>query len=255
MSKNYILLNGTSSSGKSTICEYLSKKNFVCIQFDKYQSYKLAQYYNMLKTIKNKYGEFTRIDGITDKTDDTYKKMVNDAIKIHTKTHKNIIFDDVTTTQKEIIHDMKLHKLYNQLYIIILFTNLDNLARNMVSRTKKGEFVDMNIYLQFTNIYTKCDNNDDKRIEIVNREHFKNILLKHLKYLFNNIDELNETKNFIFNRMNIHDDKDHYIKVRDDYKYDYILVTTNKTKIDIFNELDEKIKSVNNSKNKTRKNK
>ena len=37
--------------------------------------------------------------------------------------------------------------------------------------------------------------------------------------------------------MNIMDDKDHFIKLRNEYKYDYLLITTNKTKTDIFNEL------------------
>ena len=34
-------------------------------------------------------------------------------------------------------------------------------------------------------------------------------------------------------------DNDHYVKLRDEYKYDYLLITTNKTKIDIFNELNK----------------
>jgi hypothetical protein len=33
--------------------------------------------------------------------------MVNDAIKIHNKTHKNILFDHVEP--EGIIHNMKLH--------------------------------------------------------------------------------------------------------------------------------------------------
>ena len=44
-----------------------------------------------------------------------------------------------------------------------------------------------------------------------------------------------------FKKMNIDDDDDHYIKLRDEYKCDYLLVTTNKTKKDIFNELNKKI--------------
>lgn len=41
--------------------------------------------------------------------------------------------------------------------------------------------------------------------------------------------------------MNINDDNDHYIKVRDEIKYDYLLITTNKTKDEIFNELSKEI--------------
>jgi hypothetical protein len=37
--------------------------------------------------------------------------------------------------------------------------------------------------------------------------------------------------------MNISDDKNHFIKLRDEYICDYLLITTNKTKDDIFNEL------------------
>ena len=37
--------------------------------------------------------------------------------------------------------------------------------------------------------------------------------------------------------MNIDDDDDHYIRLRDEYKYDYLMITTNKSKDDIFNEL------------------
>lgn len=39
--------------------------------------------------------------------------------------------------------------------------------------------------------------------------------------------------------MNINDDRDHWIKLRPEYKYDYLLITTNKTKNDIFNELEK----------------
>ena len=35
------------------------------------------------------------------------------------------------------------------------------------------------------------------------------------------------------------DDNDHYIKLRDEYKCDYLLVTTGKTKQDIFDELNK----------------
>ena len=40
--------------------------------------------------------------------------------------------------------------------------------------------------------------------------------------------------------MNIDDDKDHYIKLRETYICDYLLITTNKTKSEIFNELKKK---------------
>jgi adenylate kinase family enzyme len=266
MSKNYILLNGTSNAGKTTICEYFSKKNYVCMQIDEYapiyEKFLDDQFRKNIKTIKNNYGEHTKLvnqiyPGYPDMN--LYRSyltnfMVDDGIKIHNKTHKNILFDD--TLQEGIISNMKSHKLYDKLYIIFIFTNIYDMIRNMISRTQKGDMEpEQGILEQFPQKYVKCSNNDDKKIEIVNREKFKKLMVKHMKYYFTNINELTKFSNKIFREMNIHDNKDHYVKLRDEFKYDYLLVTTNKTKQEIFNELDEKVfKNLNNTpKNKTRK--
>ena len=129
-------------------------------------------------------------------------------------------------------------KLYSQLYIINLYANLDDLARNIISRRKAGDRrTPKAVYNQFADRYTKCSNNDIKKIEIVNRKKFKNLLLKYFKYTFENKNELINFSNDLFKQMNINDDDDHYIKVRDEIKYDYLLITTNKSKDEIFNEL------------------
>jgi hypothetical protein len=65
----------------------------------------------------------------------------------------------------------------------------------------------------------------------------KNLLLNYFKYEFKNEEELIKFSNDIFKQMNINDDDDHYVKVRDGIKYDYLLVTTNKSKEEIFTEL------------------
>ena len=39
MNKKFVLLDGTSSSGKSTICNFFKNKNFSCFQRDKYIDY------------------------------------------------------------------------------------------------------------------------------------------------------------------------------------------------------------------------
>ena len=160
--------------------------------------------------------------------------MVDDAIA----TNKNIVFDHIS--QKEIISYMKTKKKYNQLYIINLFTNLNDLGRNIESRRKEGDRrPPLRVFSQFANRYIKCNTNDTNKIEIVNRKKFKNLLLKYFKYFFTNKDELIEFSNYIFTKMNINDNDDHYIKLRDEYKYYYLLITTNKTKDDIFKELDK----------------
>ena len=49
--------------------------------------------------------------------------------------------------------------------------------------------------------------------------------------------QLIDFSNEIFKIMEIEDDKDHYIKVRDNIRYNYLLNTTNKSKTEIFKEL------------------
>lgn len=225
-SHKFILVDGTSSAGKSVICKYFSTKNFECFQIDNYTTDKSKE---LFKKIKNKYGEE---DKIYDKVAVT-KIMVDDAIA----TNKNIIFDHIS--QKEIISYMKTKKKYNQLYIINLFTNLNDLGRNIESRRKEGDRRSpLRVFRQFANRYIKCSNNDIKKIEIINRKKFKNLLLKYFKYAFENKNELINFSNDLFKQMNIDDDDDHYIRLRDEYKYDYLMITTNKSKDDIFKELD-----------------
>ena len=126
-----------------------------------------------------------------------------------------------------------------KLYVIIVFTNLNNLARNLEKRRINGDKRGVFAFKQFSKRYIKCDNNDSQKIEKVNRNKFKKLLLKYFKYEFKNEEELIKFSNDIFSNMNIMDDKDHFIKLRNEYKYDYLLITTNKTKTDIFNELNK----------------
>ena len=130
-------------------------------------------------------------------------------------------------------------KKYNNLYIIIVFTNLNNLARNLEIIRKNGDRRGVFAFKQFSERYIKCKNNDLQKIEIINRKDFYKILLKYFKYEFKSEEELIKFSNDIFSNMNIMDDNDHFIKLRNEYKYDYLLITTNKTKTDIFNELNK----------------
>ena len=123
--------------------------------------------------------------------------MINDAIK----TNKNILFDHIS--QKEIINYMNTKK-YNNLYIIIVFTNLNNLARNLEIIRKNGDRRGVFAFKQFSERYIKCKNNDLQKIEIINRKDFYKILLKYFKYEFKS-EELIKFSNDIFSNMNIID--------------------------------------------------
>ena len=223
----FILVDGTSSCGKTTICKFFSKGGFLLFQIDNYFNDKRLCYDKLFKKIKNTYDESNNIYN-----NEPVKYMVNDAIA----KHKNILFDHVS--QKEIIQFMRSKKL--KLYIINVFTNLKDMARNLELRRKKGDRRNVFAFSQFSNRYIKCSNNDINKIEIVNRSKFKKLLIKYFKYEFKDENDLIEFCKKTFNTMNIDDDKDHYIKLRETYICDYLLITTNKTKSEIFNELKKK---------------
>ena len=48
----FILVDGTSSSGKSVICKYFSTQNFGCFQIDNYFNDKRINFDNILKKLK-----------------------------------------------------------------------------------------------------------------------------------------------------------------------------------------------------------
>ena len=228
----YILVDGTSSAGKSTICKFFSTHNYICFQIDNYFSDPRINYTNLFKKMKNNYGA---IDDIYE--NEPVKYMVDDAIK----TNKNILFDHVS--QKGIINYMKTKKLHKKLYIINVFTNLNDLARNLETRRKTGDMRGVFAFRQFSDRYIKCDNDD--KIETINKNDFIKILLRYFKYEFRNKDDLIKFSDDVFNNMNIYDNKDYYVKLRNEYIYDYLLITTNKTKEEIFYELNDIISKKN----------
>lgn len=249
MNKKFVLLDGTSSSGKSTICNFFNKKKFSCLQIDYYDycNKKVKnKWLNTLKNLKNEYNHNTNFDTMI------RKMMFEDSLKIKS----NVLLDDVS--QFELIQLFKENKLINNLYIINVFANLKTLSRNLELRRKECDPRSTFAFSQFADRYIKTDENNSKKIEKINRNNFKNLLLKYFKYEFSNKKHLINFSNEIFKKMEIDDDNDHFIKVRDNIKYDYLLNTSNKTKQEIFKELQENVFDnnkffLNNKNSKTRK--
>lgn len=249
MTKKFILLDGTSCAGKSTICNFFNKKKFSCLQIDYYDYCNKRvknKWETTLKNLKNKYNN-TNLDTMI------RKMMFEDSLKIKS----NVLFDDVS--QIDLIKLFKEKKLINNLYIINVFSNFETLSRNIELRRKnKDNPGGVSAFSQFAVRYIKTDENNPTKIEKINRNNFKNLLLKHFKYEFENKKQLIDFSNEIFKEMKILDDNDHYIKVRDNIKYNYLLNTTNKNKQQIFKELRENIFDnntffLNNMNSKTRK--
>ena len=78
----------------------------------------------------------------------------------------------------------------------------------------------------------------EKIIDTINRKTLKKILLDNFKMEFTGEKDLTDFCNKTFKTMNIEDDEDNGIKVRDEFKYNYLLNTNDKSKVDIIQELE-----------------
>ena len=227
-SKSIILLDGTSSSGKSTICKFFESK-YKCLIADDYgegEKIKIIEkrHSDFKKTIPNEYTIGRR---------ELFFKffasvMIDDALKAG-----KAIID--TVMPKMIIDEIDRRELNDQLYIILLYTSINDLVRNIESRRIEGDPRGTFVFDQFAKRYTKTDKDG---IDTVNRKKFNKILLDNFKYDFKNKEELDKFCVDVFEQMGITDDKDHLIKVKDEVKYDYLLNTVSKTKEEIFKEVD-----------------
>ena len=227
-SKSIILLDGTSSSGKSTICKFFDSE-YKCIGND-YADGELAKiiekkHNEFKKTIPNEYTTVSRRELL-----DQFwaSEMIDDALK----AGKGIID---TSSPQMFIDEINRRGLNGQLYIILLYTGINDLARNIESRRLEGDPRGTFVFNQFAERYTKTDKDG---IDTVNRKKFNKILLDNFKYDFKNKEELDKFSVDVFEQMGITNDKDHLKKVRDEVKYDYLLNTVGKSREEIFKEVD-----------------
>ena len=240
--RSIIILDGTSSSGKSTIAKLLdSKKKYKYIGND-YAEGELAKiiqkkYNDYLKTIPNEYA----INYKRELLDQFWaSEMINDALE----AEKGIID---TSSPQMFIDEINRRGLNDQLYIILLYTGINDLARNIESRRIEGEPRGTFVFRQFAERYTKTNKDG---IDTVNRKKFNKILLDNFKYDFKNKEELDKFSIDVFEKMGITDDKDHLIKVKDKkIEYDYLLNTVGKSQEEIFKEAENILDQLNDSKN------
>ena len=227
--KKYILIDGTSSSGKTSLCEYLKKNNYNCIISANYINEMIQIKNNWLKTLLNDY--ITKNEIIKLEDYEQAKIMIKDAVKNDTA-----ILD--TVNQSKFIEIFQEMKLNDRLLIIVIYTSLPNLIRNLESKRLEGVYIGLTPFIQFSERYIKTTE-DNNKIDILNKINFINLLKNNLKYEFENEDMLLNFANNMFKKMNINDDLDHWINLRDEYKCDYLLNTNEKSKEDIYKELGE----------------
>ena len=226
-----IILNGTSSSGKSTIMKLLPK-NYKKVSFDGYYNKIICDHeikpHN--RFYKNKYYTQKEKLKIIFNTRWQYYKM-------EVKNSNNFIIDTVEINPEFNASKLKKYLSIKNSKCVLLYTNLSNLIRNIEKR-RNYEPRGLNVFHQFTILYTITDKENDAIGVVCLKDFIKD--LKQVKYLFSSEKELITFAKDIFKKLNIKYqkmDKKYYIKPVD--KYDIVLNTTNKTPKQLVKELNK----------------
>lgn len=222
-----IILNGTSSSGKTSIIKLLPN-SVKKISMDKF--FDLVYCDHLIKSpeslYKNKY--YTK-----KQKDDLLKYYLWKYYKSEIKKSDNFIIDLVQADEDQL--NLKKYLSINNIKNVLLYTNLNNLIENINKRRNydpRGLFV----FEQFTNIYSSTYNEIEAIDVICLKDFIKN--LKNIKYLFSSEKELVDFAKKIFKNLNIkylQINKNYYIKSI--YKYDIVLNSTDKTPKNLVKEL------------------
>ena len=222
-----IILNGTSSSGKTSITKLLPN-NVKKISMDRFidKIYCEHDVKPPESLYKNKYYTEKERDNI-------FKYYLWKYYKSEIKNSKNFIIDLVELDEDQV--SLKKYLSIKNVKNVLLYTNLNNLIRN-IDKRRKYEPRNLFVFEQFTKIYTYTDN-ENEAIDIVCLKDFiKN--LKNIKYLFSSEKELITFAKIIFKNLNIkylQTNKNYYIKSI--FKYDIILNSTNKSSKKLVKEL------------------
>jgi len=204
-----VLLDGTSSAGKTTVSKVFENMGYHAISIDDFSFEHMKKL--VYKDLPNEYLGQEKIQKLI--TNQARKLMVEES-----KKYSKVVFDNINQHLLDIIDRDKI-------FIIIVYASPEDLVRNIVSRQTsepRGIFV----FGQFAKKYIRTDSKNDA-IDVVNRKDLIEAL-KNIKYEFSSETELVEFATNIFSAMDINDDADYFIKLRDNLVYDYILNTKNK---------------------------
>jgi len=220
-----IILNGTSSSGKTSIVKLLPnnvKQISLDGFWDKINKYDIKPPQSLYE---NKY--YTE-----NQKEDIFTNYLWKYYKSEIKNSNNFIIDLVETKNPLNLNN---YLSINNIKNVLLYANLHSLIRNIDIRRNyepRGLFV----FDQFTEIYTYTDNVNEAIDIVCLKDFIKD--LKYIKYFFSNETELIEFAKKIFKNLNIKRlqiNKNYYIKPI--FKYDVVLNSTNKTPNELVNEL------------------
>jgi len=224
LQKKFVLLDGPSSSGKTSICKFLSGKGYECISGDTFINEAIKRDMEFYKTVKNEYvpvGTNQKIQG----------ENIASILADESTKHKKVAIDWIE--QKYIIAEFKKRNL--DLFVIVVHASLEDIIKRLEKRRKTGDTRGIFAFEHFSERYMKTDGTND--LGIYNRKKFKKLLLDNLKYLFTDENDLNGFADHIFHNMGIDNDENYYLKLRDEYEYDYFLNTTDKSVEDVLDEI------------------
>jgi dephospho-CoA kinase len=222
---NIILLDGTSSSGKTTISELYKQQGYEHIQFDDYHQ---KGRISVLKTLPNEYISQDALKKIT--LHEIHRLMFEES-----KKYDKVIFDDIVQDILDFFDRKKV-------YVIVVYTSLNDLINNMIARkstSPRGLFV----FSQYAKRYVKLDS-EKGSLDTINRKNFIENL-KQLKSEFESESKLIEFATKIFSDMGIYDDYDYNIGLRETYQADYIVNTHGKSPDKIYEEIKVKTDEYN----------
>lgn len=171
----------------------------------------------LMKVLPNEY--ITKEE--TDKMGNYYvRKVMYD----YSNKYEKAVFDDI---------EQYIIQFDPNIYVVVLYVSLEDLARNIIAR-KLISPRHLNVFRQYANKFVAS--NKSTHLGKINRTKFYETL-KQMKYEFASENELIKFADKIFADMDIHDNEDHYVKLRENHQYDLIVNTHGKSPEEIYNEI------------------
>jgi shikimate kinase len=210
-----VFIEGTSSSGKTSIMKKFSPK-YAKVSADDFRK---QGHTRMMKSLKNKY-------------------YTPDEIEKFHKTNRFALMAISVKSKKYAVVEATgggvLKHLPKKITTVLLYTPIEDLAKHMNARKLIGEFRGNMVFRQFSEKYTKTENPSESIDKVSIKEFIK--ILKTIKWAFTSEKTLLEFAKKTFNAMGIDDDKKHHITHRKKH-YDIVLMSDGKSTQVLYNEL------------------
>jgi len=229
--KKYILLDGTSSAGKSSIAKLLKNRtnDYMIISYDDYAD-------NINTLYKAKINVEKQLDPNQYMNQREKGDMINREIR-------KMMYHDANESKKNIIYDewnqdiLNLYQDKKDVFVIVIYASLETLIKNILKR-RFTEPRNRYVLKMYADRYVIDDTTSDP-IDSINRNELIQALKNNLKYEFESEDTLIAYAKMIFATMGIDDDKQHNIRLRDEFRYDYMVKTGNKNLEQVVDELSQ----------------